>query len=90
MKPLSQFEIHELMEKMDTSIVGAPIGSMWTTPDVQNIFVVLFHANMWNQQEAGIVMQNIPGGECWVISVRDFYEGPWTNIGFVWDREEVE
>ena len=91
MEPLTEFEIHELVQAMgDGGDTGAPIGSLWT-PDANApaMYLVIHHANLVitdDESEHCVVLQAIPTGEAWVMTLETFIGNRWTNLGFVWDR----
>jgi hypothetical protein len=80
--------MQELIAAMDGGVAGMPIGSLWTTPDTQQMFMVLHHANIASTQGPipSVVVQAIPTGEAWVQPIELVGQNNWINIGFVWDR----
>lgn len=89
MKPLTQFEIHELTQAMTTGTDGVPVGSIWCSAEDEKVmFVVLLHANLPSSHGTipCLVLQAIPSGEAWIQPTDQFIHAQWENLGFVWDR----
>lgn len=88
MEPLSQYEIQELMAAMGRGDYPYPIGSMWTSREASEIFIVINHANLptSNGPIHTLVLQALPSGESWIQPIENIEQNEWINMGFIWDR----
>ena len=88
MEPLSAYEIQELMDTLNKGAYPVPIGSIWSTDDNAQLYVVLHHANLPtdNGPTQCVVLQALPDGSAWIQPTEHFLNSNWHSIGFVWDR----